>query len=290
MGKILALSLLLLVPSEDPAEAAAPSAACVYSSTNGISLGEKGLAEAARTNSILYAGETHDSEADHAAQLSLLMAAYQIHGQSAAAGFEMLNYTLQPVLNDFAEGRISEEEFLNRTDWEKEWGFDYALYRPIFNFIREKGLKALALNLPRAITAKIARAGLAGLNTEEREMLPADFRVTEHSGYLSYLRESFGGHGSHGFSFENYAAAMSAWNETMGEKLAAHLKNRPDARVVVLAGNGHIIYNAGIPASAASRIPGLRQASFFTRSQTPCLPPPAAEKIPSGDYIWHTGD
>jgi len=133
-----------------------------------------------------------------------------------AVGFEMLNQTLQPVLDDYAAGRITEEEFLTRADWKKEWGFDFAMYKPLFDFIVTNKLRALALNVPRKVVGKVARTGLASLTPEEKAFLPEKVEITGHKKYNEYLKATFGAHGDSPmakmFTVENYLASMAAWN------------------------------------------------------------------------------
>jgi len=80
---------------------------------------------------------------------------------------------------------------------------------------------------------------------------------------------------------------MAAWNEGMGARIADFLGANPGYSVLVLAGNGHLMYNAAIQASVKSRTKGLRQASFYTESAAAC-----PEKLPEehknlAGYIWY---
>ena len=264
---------------------------CVFDTrTTGTPGAETDLAALLRDRDIVYAGETHDQSAHHLAQLEALKALFRSRGSKTVVGFEMLNVTLQPVLDDYAAGRISEEEFLRLADWKKEWGFDFSLYRPLFDFVRANKLRALALNLPKKIVSKIAREGLAALSPEERQFIPPDFKVSADERYLAYLKQSFEGHdGGMGgmLKFENYLAAMSAWNEAMGWRLADFMKASPGWAALAVAGSGHVIYNAGLPASVNSRADGLRQASFYLLDAAFCPASLPASDAGLADYVWY---
>ena len=270
-----------------PDYAAAPAGLCVLDSAAGTRLSPENFMAVIAGADVVSVGETHDQVKDHQAQLEALKALYAARGEKIAVGFEMLNTTLQPVLDDYAAGSLSEAEFLRKADWAKEWGFDFNLYKPIFDFIREKGLKALALNLPKKIVSKIARTGLEALPAEDKLYLPGDLKVTTNERYIAFVHGSFDGQMADMFKFENYLAAMSAWNETMGAGMAKFLNANPGYAGLVAAGSGHVIFNAGIPASIASRAPGLRQVSFYPQPAASC---PAA--LPAGDagladYVWY---
>jgi len=282
--------------SSVPAPAAAEDrGVCVFSSVSGQVLsGQDALAGAVKDAAVVYVGETHDQAADHQAQLAALEALYALRGNGAAVGFEMLNASLQPVLDEYVSGRIDQEEFLEKTAWKKEWGFDFGLYKPLFDFAIRHKLRALALNVPKRIISKIGRFGLGSLTPEERAFLPETVAITAHKEYLAYLKENY--ESMHAaapgtmpaITWENYLAAMCAWNEGMGSRIADFLNADPARTVMTIAGNGHIAYNAAIPASVASRVKGIRQASFHTEGAALCPAAVPAGLLGRADYIWFT--
>ncbi|MEI7481242.1 MAG: ChaN family lipoprotein [Elusimicrobiota bacterium] len=272
---------------------------CIFSGPSGEPLNDEAAFKAViRDADVVFSGETHDRMTDHLAQLEALKALGEARGEKIAVGFEMLNMTLQPILDDYADGKISEEEFLLKSGWKEEWGFSFSLYRPLFDFVRSNKLKALALNLPKKVVAKIARAGLDGLSPEEKRYLPAKVEITKNEAYIKYIRQAFEGHGNRAggagkkgmgdmFTFENYLAAMCAWNEAMGARLADFLNANPGFAGLVIAGSGHVIYNAGIPASAGSRTSGLRAVSFYPKDAAVCPAAFPADDAGLADYVWY---
>jgi len=239
---------------------------------------------------IVYAGEQHDQKGSHNIQLEALKILYSKNNK-ICVGFEMLNRTLQQVLDDFTSGNISEEEFLSKIDWKKEWGFDYSLYKPIFDFIREKKLKAIALNVPRKIVSKVARSGLNSLGDEEKSMIARNIKVVKNKKYILYLKETFSGHGENPMNkmmtFENYQLSMAVWNESMGEKIADFLKANKGYSFLVIAGNGHIMYNAAIPYSVKERVKGLNHLSIYTEPKTTKEKKEELKKLSeTADLIW----
>lgn len=299
-----------------PAEAAAAPGFCIFNGKSGAPLaGEADFKAVLKDANAVFSGESHDQLKDHLAQLEALKALGAARGEKVAVGFEMLNMTLQPVLDEYAAGKLTEEEFLAKADWKTEWGFDFNLYKPIFDFIRANKLKALALNLPRKVVSTIARSGLDGLSPEQKKYLPAKVEITKNEAYIAYIRDSFGNHGkaragtaagraekdflreyilgkrqkSMGdmFTFENYLAAMCAWNEAMGARLADFLNDNPGFAGQVVAGSGHVIYNAGIPASVGSRTSGLRSVSFYPQEAAACPAAMPAADAGLADFVWY---
>ncbi|MCG2725459.1 MAG: ChaN family lipoprotein [Elusimicrobia bacterium] len=289
---ILFAHLPLLAMTDSNSNSIKPDAMgyCLYSAKSQKKMNLKILGKHISASNVVYVGEKHDQIKDHLAQLKALELLYPAKGKKIAVGFEMLNVTLQPILDDYAKGDISEDEFLEKANWEKEWGFDFNLYKPLFDFIREKKLKALALNIPKKIVAKIARIGLEGLMPEDRKFLPENIHIPTDTKYLNFLKTSFGEHGdspmSEMFTWENYLVSMSAWNEAMGAKMADFLNKNKEYSGLVIAGNGHIIYNAGIPFSVKTRTKNLKHSSFYTEDAFTCPEKPDKEIFEYADFIW----
>lgn len=238
---------------------------------------------------VVYVGEMHDKVACHQAQLKALSILSDAKKGKVGVGFEMLNSSLQSILDEFSSGSMEESVFLEKIDWKKEWGFDYSLYKPIFDFIRENKLYAVALNVPRKIVSKTARGGLNALSQEEKQFLPAKVKVNKNKAYVNYLKETFGGHGDNPMAkimtFDNYMLSMAVWNESMAEKAASFLKSRPGWGFLVVAGNGHVIYNAAIPWSLKRRVKGLKHLSFYTEDIS-MKDEYLKDKKPLADIIW----
>ncbi|OGR94568.1 MAG: hypothetical protein A2016_00830 [Elusimicrobia bacterium GWF2_62_30] len=265
---------------------------CVFGSQSGKAFtSEAAFKSVVWKNDVVYVGETHDQPLDHMAQFEALKAMRIARGSKIAVGFEMLNQTLQPVLDEYAAGKITQEEFLNKADWKKEWGFDFGMYKPLFDFIAANKLRALALNVPKKVVAKIARTGLDSLSSEEKSFLPEKVEISAHKKYNDYLKESFDGHGDSPmakmFTIENYLASMAAWNEGMGARIADFVNANPGYAVLVIVGNGHLMYNAAIPASVKARAKEARQATFLTESAAACPEKMPKENKDMASYIWY---
>ncbi|MBI5240247.1 MAG: ChaN family lipoprotein [Elusimicrobia bacterium] len=293
---MLVLPALLLSPLSPSRPAQGPGA-CVFSGSSAQPASPRAVAEALARSRAVSVGETHDQANDHLAQLEVLKGLTAAHGGKVAVGFEMLNESLQSVLDDYASGKLSESEFLQKADWQKEWGFPFPLYKPLFDFIRERRLKAVALNAPRGLVTKTARLGLEGLSAEELARLPKDMKLSDDPRYMEFLKAAFGGHGKAAQAFrllaampnvtwEHYLQAMMIWNEVMAANAAAHINAHGDSAFLVMAGNGHVMYGAGIPFGIARRAPGAAQTTFYTEGGSAC--PASLPEDLSGlaDFVW----
>jgi uncharacterized iron-regulated protein len=228
---------------------------------------------------VVYAGESHTNPTHHAIQLAIIKAMAQ-HTPDLAIGMEMFAYTYQAVLDRWVAGELNETEFLRLTHWYANWRFDYGLYRDILEYAKEKKIRVVGLNVPFHIPPKIRVGGIASLSPADRRHLPAhiDTADTDHRDYLEAIfnLHSFRGRDK----FEFFYEAQCTWEDGMAERVAENLGS---GKMVVVAGNGHIIRKFGIPKRAFSRT----LAPF----RTVYLAPVGGEAQRSwADYLWVTPD
>jgi uncharacterized iron-regulated protein len=210
-----------------------------------------------RDADVVYLGETHDSAADHAAQLDIIQRLH-IENPDLAIGLEMFQRPFQPVIDRYLAGEISEAELVEQTEYLERWGFPWEFYAPILQFAKENQVPVLALNTPREVTRQVSREGLDSLNSEDFRYIPPLEEIDlSNTDYREFVASAFGAHSGHGnFNFDNFFAAQVLWDETMAETIANFKLDHPETRIVVLAGTGHVIYGYGIPHRVERRIGG----------------------------------
>lgn len=231
---------------------------------------------------VIYLGETHTDMADHIAQLEIITEMHQSLG-NIAIGLEMFQRPFQSVLDQYIAGEITEADLIEQSEYETRWGFDWELYAPIMRFAQANQIPLIALNTPREITKKVARQGLASLTGPDLEHIPPlDEIDTSDENYQAMVAQVFGHHGGHGHSgpsFENFFAAQVLWDETMAEAVADFVTASPDTQVIVLAGEGHIVYDFGIP----SRVKRRLGENFVGQS---VLLNPTSTQPELADFFW----
>ncbi|MEM7066760.1 MAG: ChaN family lipoprotein [Cyanobacteria bacterium P01_B01_bin.77] len=206
---------------------------------------------------VIYLGETHTDEADHIAQLDIITAMYQARGD-IAIGLEMFQRPFQSVLDQYIAGELTEADLIKQSEYETRWGFDWELYAPIIRYARTHQIPLIALNTPREITKKVARQGLNSLTGADLEHIPPLAEIdTSDENYQAMVAQVFGQHGGHGDSgpsFENFFAAQVLWDETMAASVVDFVTDSPDTQILVMAGEGHIVYDFGIPSRVERRL------------------------------------
>lgn len=242
---------------------------------------------------VIYLGETHDSEADHQAQLEIIRALHR-NNPNLAIAMEMFQRPYQGAIDRYLQGEITETELIAETEYENRWGFPWEYYAEIVRFAKDNQVRILALNTPTEITRKVAREGLEGLTEEEQVYIPPFAEIkTDNADYAQMVREVFEQHqaAAHGSSlkFENFFLAQVLWDETMAETITEFVKENPQTQVVVLAGQGHIVYGYGIPSRVERRVGDrLGMEPFVQRSLLFNLPEElrATGDRPIADYFW----
>jgi uncharacterized iron-regulated protein len=195
----------------------------------------------------VFVGETHTAYSDHLNQLAVIKNLHQNWKTQISIGLEMIQQPYQSHLDDYIEGKITEREMLIKTEWYERWGYDYRLYRPIFEYARINQISLLALNIPKELTRRITKVGLKGLSASERKQLPAKIDRSDKA-YIKRISSVFAQHSStRSNGVEKFLDAQLAWDEGMAYAAARYLKKLPQKRMIILAGGGHVIGGEGIP-------------------------------------------
>ncbi len=217
---------------------------------------DSALQEIARS-SVVYLGETHENSADQQATFDLLQRLHRLRPQMAIA-LEMFQRPAQPLLDQYLRGQLSEAELRRQSQFDQRWGYPWEQYASLLRYAREHQIPVIALNTPTEITRKVARQGLAGLTEADRQWIPPASELrTDNAAYRQMIREIYDeAHQGHGNSdrFENFFLAQVLWDETMAQGVAEFVKANPNRLVLVLSGQGHLLYGYGIPSRVARRL------------------------------------
>jgi uncharacterized iron-regulated protein len=204
---------------------------------------------------VIFMGETHDQTEHHRNQVRILQGLIE-KNRDLVVGMEIFERSQQPILDQWTEGRLTEEEFLKEVKWETTWGMDYNLYRGILDEAKNRRLKVLCLNIERELVRRVGQQGIAGLSPEDRAKLPEmDLSDKEHRHYMASIYKSH--QAGSAKDFENFYQAQCLWDEAMAETLSRFLQSAEgrDKTVVVIVGSGHVAFHFGIPKRLYRRNP-----------------------------------
>lgn len=194
---------------------------------------------------VVLVGEQHDNPYHHQIQLTVIQKLHKLRPNMVVA-VEMFPHHLQPVLDQWIEGTLTETEFLDGVEWYYTWSFDPELYLPIFRFLREKKIPLIAMNIRREVVSQVRRKGLSSLDSGVREQLPPFGPQPDK--YQSWLKEVFNSHPMMAkmSKLEHFYQAQKVWDGVMAGHIFHWLNSHPNDLVVGLAGAGHVVRDYGI--------------------------------------------
>ena len=214
-------------------------------------------------------GELHDNAEHHRWQLQTLAA---LHAQrpDMVIALEMFPRRVQPALDRWVAGELSEAEFLKAADWREVWRFDPGLYMPIFHFARMNRIPMVAANVERSLTREVSQKGYDAVPPEKREGVTRPAPASD--AYVSFLLSSFGDHETDAKKngrkpdrndpeFRRFLESQQVWDRALAQKIAESLAKRPGALVVGVMGSGHVVNGFGVPHQL--RDLGVRQIATF---------------------------
>ena len=212
---------------------------------------------------VVLLGEEHTNAEHHRWQLSTIAA---LHGRKAnlVLGFEMFPRRAQPVLDRWVAGELGEKAFLEATRWSEVWGYDAALYAPLFHFARLHGIRMVALNVEKSLIDRVGDEGWRAVPPEARQGIsdPAPAAPS----YIGRLAEVFARHveaakGNKGAAaegdgptlpdpddprFRRFVEAQLTWDRAIAQALAEARHADAEKLVVGVIGRGHLEYGYGV--------------------------------------------
>ena len=219
--------------------------------------------EAARAD-VVFLGEQHDDRATHEMELALLEAVARRRG-NVVLTLEMFERDVQPILDQYLAGTITEDVFLRAS---RPWPNYATDYRPLVEFARAHGWRVIAANIPRRMASAVATTGLAVVSQwadSTRGWAAAEFQCPEDD----YFRRFGTAMGDHPMGagpppsvaelrarMVRFYQAQCVKDETMAESIArAHGDGRAPL-VIQFNGDFHSDFGEGTVARVKRRLHG----------------------------------
>ncbi len=216
---------------------------------------------------VVLLGEDHDNIQHHRWQLHTLIQLYALQPK-LALGFEAFPRRVQPIIDQWLAGQLSERAFLEAVDWTRIWSYDAEYYLPMLRFARMHGLPVYALNVERELISQISAKGWQAIPKAQREGLGDPAPASP--GYIEELKQIFtqhmpGAHAGHGQqepsnetehihqaqAFQRFLQSQLAWDRAMAEAAKQALDDGAPL-VVGIVGAGHLMGGYGIPHQLAA--------------------------------------
>jgi uncharacterized iron-regulated protein len=219
---------------------------------------------------VVFVGEQHDDPATHRLERAILEGLSRRRGNIIVA-MEMFERDVQPNLNRYFAGEMSEEEFLKAS---RPWPRYLSDYRPLVEFARAHRWPVIASNVPRRYAAAVSKMGLSAVEAvpdEERKLIASQIQCP-FDAYFKRFSETMGNHPGAGSGeaikkqkadqsaiIERFYYAQCIKDETMAESIADHLDSQLKAEekplIVHFNGSFHSDYHLGATARTNRRSP-----------------------------------
>jgi uncharacterized iron-regulated protein len=248
---------------------------------------------------VVFFGEQHDDPETHRAEFETLEAIGRL-GRPVVLSLEMFERDVQPQLNDYLAGRISESDFLAHS---RPWPRYATDYRRLVELARANHWPVIAADVPRPLAAAVGRKGLAALDTltSAERLYAARENSCPIDDYHARFMDSMHSHGTGsggkaepGDSLptamaERFYLAQCVKDETMAESIVkAKLAAPRNAIVVHFNGAFHSDYAQGTVERVRRREPSW---DIVVISAVPVPDPRIAPIAPQGgvgDFVIFT--
>jgi len=263
---------------------------------------------------VVFVGETHDDPTAHFLENELLTRAHAtVAPRPVALSLEFFQRDVQPILDEYLAGLITEKAFLKDS---RPWPRYETDYRPMIEFSLENDVAVVAANSPRRYANRVTlhgRESLDDLSAEAKATLaPLPYgeaseayrdqwiqtimEVMEEETMKcgepipeAELAASPSGGSAHG-NMGGQLHSQVLWDATMAYWLTDHLVRHPDALVLHMVGGFHVARGTGIPEQVERYRPGTSSMIVMLRAVSDIddfEPAPAGEW---GDFVIQTDE
>lgn len=228
----------------------------------GKEVGYQQMIEEVGKAEIILFGEIHNNPIAHWLEYEL---AKDLHIQNPelTLGLEMLEADNQIILDEYLQGLITENHYLNEA---KMWNNYKTDYRPLVEFAKENQLQVIASNIPRRYANLVYRQGLQALDSLSDEakkwIVPLPMVVDQELPQYQKMVASMQGHGDHN-SGERFIQAQAVKDATM----AHFILNNRNGQVLHFNGAYHSQNEEGIIWYLKNLAPDLKISTIETVEQ-----------------------
>lgn len=252
----------------------------VYDVKNSKMIGIDDLVLSAGNFDIMFFGEEHNDPTAHVLELKIFQSLYRTFPKTALS-MEMFYTDVQPIINEYLSGCISERNFVKEA---RAWN-NYEDYKPLLEFSILNKLPVIAANAAARYSNMVTRDGLEALlklppsSLNYLPSLPID---TATGKYYEKFKTTLGNHNMGGMKIYQ---TQNLWDATMAWSILNYLKKNRGAKILHLNGRFHSDEKLGIPDRIYKLNPNLRIMNISCFSTPDFNNPDWLKYKDLGDYI-----
>jgi uncharacterized iron-regulated protein len=209
------------------------------------------VAAASAQADLVLLGEVHDNPDHHRLQRELLEGLVRA-GRRPAVAMEQFDRERQAALDRARAERPADPEHVAAAGGFDRRGWRWSFYEPLVELALAHGLPLVAANLSRAEGARIVELGPAALGAESVARLGLDrpWPAARTAALEAAVRE-----GHCGQLPERVVPRMAQAQRARDAVMAELLLSRSSSGAVLIAGNGHVRRDLGVPTHLAALAP-----------------------------------
>lgn len=198
---------------------------------------------------VVIVGEYHNQLSSHLLQKKVLssLSSNRASNRGLAVGVEWFSIAVQDEIENYLMGKTTTFEFLQASNYVKNWGYDFRLLQPVIKYVKQKNIPFMGLNAPKKITRKISRNGLDSLLSSERAIFPNPLYLKSEK-YESFLRYFFESRKMELSEerIERMLIIQSVWDQTMAQTAYTFLQEFQNYQLLIFTGMVHAGKGQGI--------------------------------------------
>lgn len=230
---------------------------------------------------VLFFGEEHNDSIGHYLEAEIFKKIALAYPGKAALTLEMFHTDVQPVINEYLNGVISEKNF---TKEGRAWN-NYKDYRPMIEWAKANKLDVIGGNGAARYSNAVTKSGLAVLQQlpEGSKRFIAPLPIDTATGrYYDKFIETLGGHSMGPMKIYQ---TQNFWDATMAWSIASYLKSNKGKKIFQVNGRFHSDEKLGTLAKLQAYAPKLKILNISSFSADDFNQPNWDKYKNLGDYI-----
>ena len=233
------------------------------------------------TENVLFFGEEHNDSIGHYLEAALFKKMAITYPSKITLTMEMFHTDIQPVINEYLKGIISEKNFIKEA---RAWN-NYKDYKPMIELAKANKLDVIGGNAAARYSNAVTRGGLVLLNQlpENSKAFFAPLPIDTATGrYHDKFIETLGGHSMGGMKVYQ---TQNFWDATMAWSIARYAKKNKDKKIFQVNGRFHSDEKLGTLAKLKSYAPKLKIINISCFSADDFDNPDWNKYKQLGDYV-----
>lgn len=230
---------------------------------------------------VLFFGEEHNDSTGHYLEAQIFKKITLAYPNKAALTMEMFHTDVQPIINEYLNGLITEKNFIKEA---RAWN-NYKDYKPMIELAKSNQLTVIGANAAARYSNAVTRSGLEVLNQfpkESKQFLPPLPIDTATGRYNDKFIETLGGHSMGGMKVYQ---TQNFWDASMAWSIAKYAKNNKDKKIFQVNGRFHSDEKLGTLAKLKGYSPKLKVLNISCFSAEDFNNPDWEKYKQLGDYI-----